>query len=186
MFYFSADHDDSTSLTIYRGMTWQQWNSRQGTTRKGIDRDAQFYAGDQDVHAGDTDVYVAMCARNALTLTAMDSARHKYCWLSFTKDMDVANFYALAELGESDPDGGVVIETSLAVLREHGIGYDQNDLRVPWEQEISVDLSNYPVFPEPAVIKVHRVPYTELWRAASELKRKWGTGGNYDRYFYDF
>lgn len=186
MIYFSADQPDSSSLTIYRGMTWRQWDLREGVTRKGLDREAQFYAGDTDIYAGDTDVYGAKCAQNALTLTAMNSAANHYSWLSFTKDIQVATFYALAELDEDDPDGGVVIETSLPALRELGISYAQNDLRVLWEQEISVDLSEFPVFPESAVIRVHRVAYKELWRAASDLQQRWGSVGKYARFAFAF
>ena len=186
MIYFSTDQPDSSSLTIYRGMTWRQWNLREGATRKGPAREAEFYAGDRDIYAGDTDVYTAKCAQNALTLTAMNSATNHYSWLSFTKDIQVATFYALAELDEDDPDGGVVIESNLEVLRELRIGYAQNDLRMPWEQEISVDLSEFPVFPESAVIHVHRVARKELWRAASDLQQRWGSDGEYSRFAFTF
>lgn len=185
MIYFSADQDDSTSLTVYRGMTLHQWTTRQGVARKGTERVAQFYAGDTEIHAGDTDVYVASCARNALTFTAMDSSRNRHSWLSFSKDRNVATFFALNQLDESDPDGGVVIETTLEALRERGISYAQNDVRFPWEQEVSVDLFDHPFFPESAIVQVHPVGYAELWRAASALQSRWGTG-KYSRHAYSF
>lgn len=55
----------------------------------------------------------------------MDSSKNRQSWLSFSKDRNVATFFALNQLDESDPDGGVVIETTLAALRELGIGYAQ-------------------------------------------------------------
>ena len=186
MIYFSADQVDSTSLTIYRGMTLNQWTTRQGTARKGTERVAQFHAGDRDIHAGDTDVYVASCARNALTFTAIDSSRNRHSWLSFSMDRNVATFFALNQLDESDPDGGVVIETNLSALRELGVAYAQNDVRVPWEQEVSVDLFEHPLFPEPAIVQVHPVRYADLWRAASALQSHWGGTGKYTRHAYSF
>jgi len=186
MIYFSADQDDATSLKIYRGMTSQQWKTRQGIARKGTEREAQFHAGDTEISAGSTDVYVTSCIRNALTFTAIDSSRYKQSWLSFTSDRTVATFFALNELDESDSDGGVVIETTLAALRELGIAYAQNDLRVLWEQEISVDLFDHPFFPESAIAQVHHVPYTELWRAAAALQSRWGGTGAYTRHTYTF
>ncbi len=184
MVYFSADQDDTTSMKIYRGMTSHQWETRQGVARKGEEREAQFHAGDTRVSAGDTDIYVGRCVQNALTFTAMDSSGYRHSWLSFTKDKSVAAFFALNELDESGSDHGVVVETTLQALRELGIAYAQNDIRVPWEQEISVDLYDSPYFPESAIIQVHHVPYSELWRVASDLQSRWGGTGAYTRHAF--
>lgn len=183
MIYFPHDQNSASTVAIYRGMTLHQWNTRQGIARKGSEREAQLYAGDTDVGAGDADVYVSSCVQNALTFTAMDSSTNRLSWLSFSSDRNVATFFALNQLDESDSEGGVVIETSLAHLCGLGIPCAANDRRIPWEQEISVDLFNHPSFPESAIIKVHSVPYSELWRAASALQSRWGAG-KYTRHAY--
>jgi len=186
MIYFSADQPDMTSLTIYRGMTLHQWNTRQGTARKGTERETEFHAGDIEITAGSTDVYTASCVQNALTGTAINSSSYKHAWLSFTRDNAVAKFFALNEQDESHAEDGVVIETTLAALRELKIPYAQNDLRVPWEQEISVDLFDHPFFPESAIVQVHHVHSSELWRVASALQHQWGGTGAYSRHAFNF
>lgn len=184
MIYSPSDHDDASSLRIYRGMTLHQWSTRRGIARKGSEREAQLYAGETEVGAGDADVYVTGCVQNALTFTAMDSSANKLSWLSFSRDMTVATFFALNQLDKYDSEGGVVIEASLAHLRGLGIACAPNDLRFPWEQEVSVDLFDHASFPESAIVKVHSVRYSELWRSAFKLQSQWGGSAKYTRHAY--
>lgn len=140
-----------------------------GLARKGLARSGQLYAGDSNVGAGDRDIYVGECVQNALTLTAISSRLYPHSWLSFSRSKDVAIWFSLAETWQTGRKG-VVIETTAKVLESHAIPIQTNDLRIPWEQETSVDLSSYDTFPASAIISAEEVDAVSFRKAAAALQ----------------
>ena len=185
MHYAPENVTPPNNFPIYRGITKEQWCSRAGITRKGNCREADFYAGDTRIYAGAVDIYTGTCIQNALTATAIGTDSYKYSWLSFSKSLDVAIFFALNEQRHEAENSGIIIESDIATLKTLGIFWMQNNLRFPWEQEISIDLSEHELLPTDAILQIHKVDGSNLWKAANNLQKTWGGSGLYTRIAID-
>jgi len=106
--------------------------------------------------------------QNALTLTAVNSNLYPYSWLSFTLSSDAAIWFALERI-ERTGENGILIETNTDLLTEHGIEWRENSSRVPWEQEVSIDLSYYEKLPLAAIASLTQINRSEYRSAVARL-----------------
>ncbi|MEN5208041.1 hypothetical protein ABE493_07945 [Stenotrophomonas terrae] len=99
--------------------------------------------------------------QNALTLTAVDSRQYPHSWLSFSLSREVAIWFA----GQK----GTLVETDTVLLAECGIEFRENSTRVPWEQEVSIDLSSHEKLPLGTITSFTEIDQSEFRRAVARL-----------------